>query len=382
MAAPSPPEPFQVAVPDEVLTDLRRRLAATRWPDPIGPDDWTSGAPIALVRALADHWREAFDWRAQERALNAWPQLRVRIDGYDLHVVHARGTGPNPLPLALTHGWPSSIHEFVKVLGPLTDPGAYGGDPEDAFDVVVPALPGYPFSRAPDRIGTWPDVPGLWRRLMTDVLGYPRFVAAGGDIGAIVTAALGARHADVVDAIQVQAVFGSTGLTDPTLAADERAFLEERARWAREEGGYAHQQATRPRTLAFGLSDSPAGLLAWIVEKFHAWSDHGGDLLRSFTCDELLVTPTLYWAANTIGSSFRPYADSGEIVRDSALPYVAVPVGVAVYPGDRPLPVRSYAERHYNVQRFTVLPRGGHFAALETPELWVEETRAFFRQLR
>jgi len=185
-----------------------------------------------------------------------------------------------------------------------------------------------------------------------------------------------------VDAIQLQAVFGDTTLHDPTLADDERTFLEQRAAWAQTEGGYAHQQATRPRTLAYGLSDSPAGLLAWILEKFHAWSDHGGDVLRSFTRDELLVTPTLYWAANAIGSSFRPYADTGEIVGDSAVPYVTVPVGVAVYPGDRPLPVRSYAERHYNVQRFTVLPRGGHFAALEAPEEWIEETRAFFRPVR
>ena len=382
MAAPTRPEPFQIAVPEEVLDDLRRRLATTRWPDPIGADDWTAGAPVGLVRALADHWRDGFDWRAQERALNAWPQVRVRLDDYDLHVVHVPGTGPDPLPLVLTHGWPSSIHEFAKVLGPLTDPAAHGGDPADAFDVVVPAVPGYPFSVAPDRTGTWPEVPGLWRRLMTDVLGYRRFVAAGGDIGAIVTAALGAYHADVVDAIHVQAVFGSTTLADPTLADDERAFLEQRAAWARDEGGYAHQQGTRPRTLAFGLSDSPAGLLAWIVEKFHAWSDHGGDVLRAFTPDELLVTPTLYWAGNSIGTSFRPYADTGEIVGDSGVPYISVPVGVAVYPGDRPLPVRAYAERHSNVQRFTVLPRGGHFAALEAPDVWIEETRAFFRQVR
>jgi pimeloyl-ACP methyl ester carboxylesterase len=382
MPAPSRPEPFQISVPEEVLADLRRRLAATRWPEVVGPDDWTAGAPVDLVRMLAEHWREAFDWRAQERALNAWPQLRVRLDGYDLHVLHVRGRGPAPLPLVLTHGWPSSFHEFSKVLGPLTDPAAHGGDEADAFDVVVPAVPGYPCSLAPSRRGTWPETPGLWRRLMTEVLGYDRFVAAGGDIGSIVTTALGALHPDVVAAIQVQAVFGGTALGDPGLQDDERAFLEERVAWARDEGAYAHQQATKPQTLAFGLSDSPAGLLAWIVEKMRAWSDSDGDVLRSFTPDELLVTPTLYWAQNCIGTSFRPYADTPDVVRSTALPFVEVPVGVAVYPGDRPLPVRAYAERHYNVQRFTVLPRGGHFAALEVPELWVEETRAFFRQVR
>jgi pimeloyl-ACP methyl ester carboxylesterase len=382
MAAPSRPEPYRIAVPQEVLDDLRRRLEATRWPDPIGPDDWTAGAPLRTVRGLADHWGNGFDWRGHEAALNRWPQFRVQLDDYDLHVLHVRGTGPDPLPLVLTHGWPSSFFEFSKVLGPLTDPAAYGGDPADAFDVVVPSVPGYPFSQAPDRTGSWPEVPGLWRRLMTDVLGYPRFAAAGGDIGAIVTTALGAQHADVVTAIQVQAVFGSTALGDPTLADDERRFLEERVAWAQDEGAYAHQQATRPRTLAYGLSDSPAGLLAWIVEKFRAWSDCGGDVLRSFTPDDLLVTPTLYWAANSIGASFRPYADTGEIVAGSSLPYVSVPVGVAAYPGDRPVPVRAYAERHYNVQRFTVLPRGGHFAALEVPDVWISETRAFFRQVR
>jgi len=378
MSASPRPEPFRIDVPDATLVDLRRRLAATRWPESTGPDDWAGGVPVAEVRALADYWRDGFDWRAQERRLNELPQFRVRIDDYDLHFVHVRGRGPDPLPLILTNGWPSSIHEYARVVGPLTDPAAHGGDEADAFDVVIPALPGYPFSRAPDRVGTWPEVPGLWRRLMTDVLGYPRFVASGGDLGAMVTAALGALHADVVDAIQLMAVFGSTTLDDPSLSADERRFLAERVEWARTEGAYAHQQGTKPRTLAFGLSDSPAGMLAWIVEKYRAWSDGGGVLARSFTPDQLLVTPTLYWAANSIGASFRPYADAA----GPALPYVEVPVGVTVYPGDRPLPARAYADRHFNVQRWTAMPRGGHFAALEVPDLWVAETRAFFARAR
>lgn len=381
MATSPRPEPFQIAIAEETLDDLRRRLAATRWPASTGPDDWTAGTPVAEVRALAEHWRDGFDWRAQERALNALPQYRVRLADHDVHFVHVRGRGPAPLPLVVTHGWPSSIHEYAKVVGPLADPAAFGGDPADAFDVVVPALPGYPFSAAPDRTGTWADVPGLWRRLMTDVLGYPRFVASGGDLGAIVTTALGAEHADAVTAIQVLAVVGDTALGDPDLTPDEDRFLRERAAWAQEEGAYAHQQATRPRTLAFGLSDSPAGLLAWLLEKYRAWSDCDGDPWRSFTRDELLVTPTLYWAANSIGPSFRPYADAGEIMRRTQ-PRVAVPTGVAVFPGDRPLPARAYAERHYDVHRFTVLPRGGHFAALEAPDVWLEETRAFFRAFR
>jgi pimeloyl-ACP methyl ester carboxylesterase len=382
MSASPSPEPFCIAVPGETLDDLRRRLAATRWPEPIGPDDWSAGTPIAEVKALAEYWRDGFDWRAHERRLNELPQFRVPIDDYEIHFVHVRGRGPNPLPLLLTNGWPSSIHEYVKVIGPLTDPAAHGGDPADAFDVVIPALPGYPFSRAPDRVGTWPEVPGLWRHLMTEVLGYQRFVASGGDLGAIVTAALGSLHGDVVAAIQLEAVFGATTLDDPTLGPAERAFLEQRAAWAREEGAYSHQQGTRPRTLSFGLSDSPAGMLSWIIEKYRAWSDCGGDLYRSFTRDELLVTPTLYWAANSIGASFRPYADTGEIVSGSGFPYVEVPVGVAVYPGDLPIPERAYAERHYNVQRWTAMPRGGHFAPLEVPELWVAETRAFFAGMR
>ena len=382
MSASIRPEPYAIAVPEETLADLRRRLAATRWPEPIGPDDWGAGTPLAVVRDLAEYWRDGFDWREQERRLNELPQFRVPIDDYEIHFIHVRGRGPAPLPLLLTNGWPSSIHEYAKVIGPLTDPAAHGGDPADAFDVVIPALPGYPFSQAPDRVGTWPEVPGLWRRLMTDVLGYPTFVASGGDLGAIVTAALGAHHGDVVAAIQLEAVFGSTGLDEPTLADDERAFLQQRVDWAREEGAYAHQHGTRPRTLSFGLSDSPAGMLAWITEKYRAWSDCGGDLYQSFTRDELLVTPTLYWAANSIGASFRPYADTGAIVTGSSFPYVEVPVGVAVYPGDLPHPVRAYAERHFNVQRWTEMPRGGHFAPLEVPDNWVAETRAFFARAR
>jgi pimeloyl-ACP methyl ester carboxylesterase len=382
MSASPRPEPFQIAVSDAALDDLKRRLAATRWPEPIGPDDWSAGTPISEVQALAEYWRDGFDWRVHERRLNELPQFRVTIDDYDIHFVHVRGRGPNPLPLLLTNGWPSSIYEYVKVIGPLTDPAAHGGDEADAFDVVIPALPGYPFSRAPNRVDTWPEVPGLWRNLMTDVLGYPRFVASGGDLGAILTTALGALHGDVVAAIQLEAVFGATSLEDPTLTPAERAFLEQRAAWARDEGAYAHQQGTRPRTLSFGLSDSPAGMLAWIMEKYRAWSDCGGDLYQSFTRDELLVTPTLYWAANSIGASFRPYADTGEIVSGSTFAYVEVPVGVALYPGDLPRPERAYAERHFNVQRWTQMPRGGHFAPLEVPELWVAETRAFFARTR
>jgi pimeloyl-ACP methyl ester carboxylesterase len=337
--------------------------------------------PLAALRELCAHWADGFDWRAHAAARNAFPQLRVEIDGVVVHALHVRGRGPDPFPLVLTHGWPSSIYELTPLLPLLTDPAAHGADPRASFDVVVPALPGYPCSPRPPA-GTWARVPALWRALMTDALGYDRFGAAGGDLGAIVTAGLGRDHADVCAGILVQAVFGPTGLDEPTLADDERAFLEARRTWAAVEGAYAHQQATRPRTLAYGLSDSPAGLLAWIVEKFRAWSDCGGDVLRSFTPDDLLVTPTLYWAANSIGASFRPYADTGEIVAGSSLPYVSVPVGVAAYPGDRPVPVRAYAERHYNVQRFTVLPRGGHFAALEVPDVWISETRAFFRQVR
>lgn len=380
--------PFRIEVDDETLDDLRRRLAQTRWPDQVAGAGWDYGTDLAYLRELVDYWLGGFDWRAQERALNMLPQFRATVDGLDLHFVHARGRGPEPLPLVVSHGWPSSFAELAEILGPLTDPARHGGDPRDSFDVVVPSLPGFGFSERPLRRG-FVRVDRLWRTLMTEVLGYPRFVAHGTDVGARVTSALGRFQGDVVAAIHL----GSVDLDGPEphppdaeLSGAERDYLRRVERWDRDEGGYAALQATYPQTAAYGLNDSPAGLAAWIVEKFRAWSDCGGDVESRFSKDTLLTNITIYWVTQTINSSMRRYFEvRHDPDRRPLRPgeRIATPTGVAMFPGERDLLVpREWAERSYNLQRWTEMPAGGHFPALEEPELLVEDLRAFFRPFR
>jgi pimeloyl-ACP methyl ester carboxylesterase len=379
---------FSIEIAGEAIEDLKARLARTRWPDEVEGAGWDYGTSLPYLRELVEYWRTAFDWREQERRLNELPQFLSPIDGLDVHFVYVRGTGPKPFPLIVTHGWPSSFAEMHKVIGPLTDPARHGGDPADAFDVVVPSLPGHGFSGRPTHRGpTRTD--RLWRKLMTEVLDYPRFGAHGGDVGARVTSALGRFHGDAVAGIHI----GSVDLewpdplpSDPELSAAERDYLERIRRWEREEGAYGEIQATRPQTAAYGLNDSPAGLAAWIVEKFWAWSDCGGDLESRFTKDELLTNVTIYWLTGTIGSSMRRYFEvRHDLERKPLKPgeRIETPTGIAMFPGERDLLVpREWAERCYNVRRWTDMPRGGHFPALEEPELLVEDLRAFFRELR
>ncbi len=381
-------DPFTIRVPDADLDDLRRRLAATRWPDgpPEAPGDtgWEYGTDGAYLRALVDHWRTRFDWRAAERRLNAWPHWTADLDGRRLHFARLPGRGPAPLPIVLTHGWPSTFFEMSKLAPRLADPAAFGGDPADAFEVIVPSLPGYGFSDAPRRRGeSAAEIADLWARLM-EGLGFARFAAHGGDIGSGVTAFLGLRHAERLVGLHVTAVLAPwLGEGSAPLTEAERAYVELGERWKWEEGGYTHLQRTRPQTLGFGLADSPAGLASWIVEKFRAWSDCGGDLESRFTKDELLTNLSLYWFTNTIASSVRLYFENQNhrpsLGRDDR---IRVPCGVALTrePIDRA--PREWAERHYDVRRFTDLPRGGHFLALEEPDLLAEDLRAFFRPLR
>ena len=379
--------PFAIHIPDERLDDLRSRLLATRWPTAHAGAGWEDGAALGFVRRLVDHWREQFDWRAQESRLNRLPQYVATVDGLDIHFVHQPGHGPAPLPLIVTHGWPGSFAEMEHLIPLLADPGAHGGDPADAFHVVVPSLPGYGFSPAPPAPGVGSRrIAELWRGLMA-ALGYARFGVQGGDIGAGVSAWTARRFPAVVIGAHLNYIPGSyrppLGAELPALTAEEHAYLDRAAHWTAEEGAYAHLHATKPQTLAYALTDSPVGLAAWLVEKFRAWSDCDGDVERVFGLDALLTDICLYWFGDTLNASLRLYKEN----RLTPLAFdagerVAPPLGVAVFPRELPMPPRSWVERVFDVQRWTAMPRGGHFAAMEQPALLAEDVRAFFRPLR
>ncbi|WP_435156319.1 epoxide hydrolase family protein [Amycolatopsis sacchari] len=378
------PQPFTRRTSEEELSDLRARLRATRWPD--APEDagWTLGADVAYLRELAGYWADGFDWAAREAELAALPRFRVRLGGLGIHFVHARAVAPAgpALPLVLAHGWPDSFWRYTKVIPLLTDPGAHGGDPADAFDVVVPDMPGFGYSDHPPRPLDAIAVAGLWAELMT-VLGYERFGAAGGDVGSAVSRFLALDHPDRVVAVHRVDAGLPVYQGDPAdLAPEERAFLEAAAAWAGAEGAYAAMHRTKPQTAAVGLTDSPAGLAAWIVEKLRSWSDCGGDVERSYTKDEILTNVMLYWLTGTIGSSMRMYHANAAIPLEQHARRVEVPSGFSVFPGDLAHPPRAWLERVANVVHFREMPRGGHFAPFEEPELYVEELREFFRPYR
>jgi pimeloyl-ACP methyl ester carboxylesterase len=379
----SHPEQFDPRAAPAALEDLRERLRATRWPDAPEEAGWSLGADLAYLEELAGYWAEEFDWPAQERALARLPRFRVMVGGLGIHLVHARAASGPAMPLVLSHGWPDSFWRYLKVIPLLTDPGAHGADPGDAFDVVVPDMPGYGYS---DRPAGPPlssiDVAGLWAEVMT-VLGYERFGAAGGDIGSHVTRYLALDHRDRVVAVHrtdggVPVYAGDRA----DLAPEERAWLDSGAAWGATEGAYAAMQRTKPQTAAFGLTDSPVGLAAWIVEKLRAWSDCDGDVERRFTKDEILTNVTIYWLTGTIGSSIRMYHANGAIPPAQLARRVEVPSGFSLFPADLLRPPREWLERTANVVRVTEPPRGGHFAPFEEPELYAEELRAFFRPYR
>lgn len=382
--------PFFVHVPESSLDDLYVRLDGTRWTDDLD-EGWTFGTSRGELMALVDYWRRSFDWRSQEAAINRIPQFRADIDGLGIHFLHERGSGDRALPIILTHGYPDSFWRFSKVIPMLAHPEVYGGDEADAFDVVVPSLPGFGFSDKPSRPGGIFRVGDLWHTLMTETLGYERFAAHGGDWGSTVTEQLARSHAGSVVGIHLTDVpFWHIFRKPRDLTHDEQAYLDTNTKWQQTEGAYALIQGTRPYSLARALNDSPTGLAAWIVDKFHAWSDCHGDVETKFTKDELLTNIMLYWATETIGSSFLPYAD---FVKSGPLTWTieaikqwmgstSVPAAFAMFPKDISHPPRSWAERYFSVQRWTEMPRGGHFAALEEPELLVEDIRAFFRSLR
>ena len=379
--------PFSMEFPEAELQDLRDRLARTRWPGEVEGAGWRLGVPPAFLRELSDEWRTRFDWRRAEERIRHVPQFTARIEGARIHFAHARGEGPRPFPIVVTHGWPGSFLEMLRIVPLLTNPSAHGGDPADAFDVVVPSIPGFGFSEPSARIGMDPArVARIWAELMAG-LGYERFGAQGGDWGATVATRLAMAEPSRVAGVHLNYIPGSyapdLGAESRPLSGGERAFLDERERWREDEGAYGHIQATRPQTLAYALNDSPVGLLAWIVEKLRSWSDCGGDVESRFSREEILTHVTLYWLTGTIGSSIRLYAEA----RESPLRFppgvrVPGPTGVARFPKEAPMPPRDWVERAYDVARWTEMPRGGHFAAMEEPELLAEDVREFFRPLR
>jgi pimeloyl-ACP methyl ester carboxylesterase len=378
-------EPFTIAVDEAVLADLRDRIKRTRWPDSIAGSGWDYGTDPEYLRSLLATWAEEFDWRRQERQLNRLAQYRARINGQWIHFVHARGNGPAPLPLVLTHGFPSSFVEHLDVLPLLTDPAAYGGHAEDAFDVVITSLPGYGFSDPPAGPMLEATTADSWCRLMSDGLGYARFGAHGSDVGAGVTIQLGLRHPYRLIGIHLSAFY----LQPPPQPWPPvvREFIEAQQRERAEDVAYSRMQSTKPQTAAYGLSDSPAGLAAWIVDLLRAFSDCGGQIESRFTREQLLTILTIYWATATIGRAMRGYYDYQHFATPPAPgTRVQVPSGFAVFadsyrPG-RARPPRELAEHAFPVTRWTRMPRGGHFAALEEPQLLAEELREFFRPLR
>jgi pimeloyl-ACP methyl ester carboxylesterase len=371
---------FRIAVDDEILRDLRQRLRSARWPEEQVVDDWSQGVPRAWLQSMCGYWADGYDWRAREAALNRFPQFTTPIDGLDIHFIHARSPHADALPLVMTHGWPGSIVEFHKVIEPLSDPTAHGGDAADAFHVVCPTLPGFGFSGKPTTTG-WgvPHIAAAWTTLMAR-LGYDRYGAQGGDWGSAVTTAIGAADPDHCAGIHVTLAMGTRPNVEGEPTPEEQRALAGAKYYNDWDAGYSKEQSTRPQTIGYALGDSPVGQAAWILEKFWAWTDCDGDPLNVLDRDELLDNVMFYWATNSGASSARIYWESfrrGERVT------VNVPTGFAAYPKEIVPPVRRWLDSDYtDIRHFREMPKGGHFAAFEQPKLFVDDVRDFFRPLR
>ena len=380
------PKPFSYTVPEAALVDLKDRLARTRFPDQAPDAPWAYGTDVDWLRGLVAYWRDSFDWRRQEARLNAFSQFKVALHGIDLHFLHVEGKGPDPLPLLLSHGWPGSVFEFMEIIPRLTDPARFGGDPADAVTVIAPSLPGYGLSFAPgQKRFAIEEIAACFSELMTEVLGYKRYAAQGGDWGSFVTSRVGYDNPDQTVGIHLNMMpirRDPKMVSDPTPA--EAKYLEQLKLFLKEETGYQWIQGTKPQTLAYGLTDSPAGLAAWIGEKFRTWSDCGGDVESVFSKDHLLANISLYWFTGAIGSSFWPYyarMHGPWPIPEGAT--IDVPTGYTEFPCEILRPARSLAERVYtNVTRWTEMPKGGHFAAMEQPEALAYEIQEFLRPLR
>ena len=373
--------PFQIAVADTVLQDLKARLHNTRWPEAELVPDWSQGAPLQWIQDMCRYWADGFDWRKEEAAMNRFDQFMTEIDGVDIHFIHVRSPHANAMPLLISHGWPGSVHEFHKVIGPLTDPTRFGGKAEDAFHVVCPSLPGFGFSGKPAEVGWGVDRIAAAFKVLMARLGYPRYAAQGGDWGSAITSSIGGQDPEHCLGIHITLAMGPPPPLDGEPTPEEKVALQGLAYYRQWDSGYSNQQATRPQTLGYALTDSPAGQAAWILEKFWAWTDCKGHPENIFTRDELLTNVMLYWATASATSSARLYWQS--FGKPSQFTRVAVPTGVAVFPREIITPVRRWMEARYtHIQHWSVMPQGGHFAAFEQPELFVEEVRKFFGTLR
>jgi pimeloyl-ACP methyl ester carboxylesterase len=386
MTAPTPQDtalvrPFTVSVPDSEIDDLRQRLARTRWPDPETVGDWSQGVRLENARSLAGYWERGYDWRRLESELNRFPQFLTKIDGLDIHFIHVRSASPGALPLILTHGWPGSVLEFLKLIGPLTDPVPSGADAADSFDVVVPSLPGFGFSGKPTQPGwTVARIASAWAELMKR-LGYTRWAAQGGDWGAVVTTALGAMQPEGLAGLHLNTPYAFPAQVPATLSPDQRRAVESLARYTGELGGSNHLQGTRPETVGFALADSPAGQAAWIYDKFQSKTDNHGLAEDALSTDDMLDAISLYWFTNTAASSARIYWENKTAT--FAGPKLTLPVAVTVFPKDIPRLPRSWIEDTYsNLIHYGEAAKGGHFAALEQPDILVSEIRAGLRPLR
>jgi pimeloyl-ACP methyl ester carboxylesterase len=366
------PRPFNICFDTAAVEHLRQRIRATRWAPERSGAGWELGVPGIELRRLAAHWADGFNFSAAEAQLNNLPHFKANVDGIEIHYIHQRGVGSSVMPLVLTHGWPWTVWDYAKVIEPLADPARFGGDPADAFDVIVPALPGFPFSAPPDHPVGFVETADLWRRLLVTILGYPRFGAHGADSGAFVTAQLAHAHEDVLIGAH---------LTFPALLGAN--FADARERPDLQTHFLTH--IFEPQTLSWAMHDSPVGMLAWMLQRRRSWSDCDGDVGKRFSDDELLLTPTLYWLSNSFASSVRYYTDSFKtpwVPRHQTRPTLRAPTGIAVFPKELRRVSKALAQEHANLVHWSEMPRGGHFAASEEPTLLIEELRAFFRPLR
>ena len=383
--------PFTVNLAQAELDDLRQRLRRTRLAPEFGNDDWRYGVNGAYLKDFLHYWETDYDWRQHEAAINRLPNYKTSIEGMPIHFIHVRGKGPKPVPLILSHGWPWTFWDWHKVIGPLSDPAAHGGDAADAFDVVVPSLPGYGYSTplTTPGINFWRTA-DLWVKLMRDALGYDKFAAGGGDWGAILTAQLGHRYARHLLGIYLHLMVPLDVFTAPfpgpeIFAPEEAEMFARNQKFFEGETGYSAIQATKPQTLAFALNDSPAGLAAWIIEKRRTWSDCGGDVERRFSKDDLATTLTIYWTTQSFGNSARYYYECAHNpwrASHARQPLVEAPTGIGVFPHEVVMLPRSWAERYYNLKHWTQMKTGGHFAPMEEPAALIEDIRAFYRTLR